>query len=151
MGQPKIGKSSTGEPMHFSVGAVIQNKEGDFLLVDRMKPPYGFAGIAGHIDEGESIKSALYREIGEESKLQVRATALLACEEVKNNFCNRGVKIHHWTLFRCRLQDENQIAQRNPLEARSIGWYSEKQVRQMAREDRLEPVWEYWFRKLKVI
>lgn len=39
--------------MHYSAGALI--RRGDkYLLIDRAKPPFERAGVAGHIDEGES-------------------------------------------------------------------------------------------------
>ena len=53
MTTPKQGRAKNGQPMHYSVGALIK-KEDKYLLIDRVKPPLGFAGLAGHIDEGES-------------------------------------------------------------------------------------------------
>ena len=58
MSNPKQGKSKDGKLMHYSVGALIK-KDGKYLLIDRVKPPLGFAGIAGHIDEGEDEIKAL--------------------------------------------------------------------------------------------
>ncbi len=31
-----------------SVGAIIE-KDGKFLMIDRVNPPYGWAGVAGHV------------------------------------------------------------------------------------------------------
>ena len=52
MAKPKEGKTKDGTPMHFSVGALIE-RDGQYLLIDRAVPPFGFAGVAGHIDDGE--------------------------------------------------------------------------------------------------
>lgn len=58
--KPKEERSSKGAPMHFSVGAAIKNGE-KYLLIDRAIPPWGFAGPAGHVDEGESETESLGR------------------------------------------------------------------------------------------
>jgi ADP-ribose pyrophosphatase YjhB (NUDIX family) len=71
MAVPKLGKSKNGKQMHYSVGAVIK-RDGKYLLIDRKKPPLGFAGVAGHIDEGEDEIQALFREVEEESGLKIK-------------------------------------------------------------------------------
>ena len=43
MSNPKQGKSEEGMAMHYSVGALIK-KDDEYLLIDRVKPPLGFAG-----------------------------------------------------------------------------------------------------------
>ena len=58
----KAGTSKSGKPMHYSVGAIIK-KDDKYLLLDRVKPPFGFASVAGHIDEGEDEITTLKREI----------------------------------------------------------------------------------------
>ena len=66
MSSPKLRTSESGEPLHFSVGALIE-KGGKFLLIDRNLHPFGFACVAGHVDEGELPEEALKREAKEES------------------------------------------------------------------------------------
>lgn len=51
-----------GKVHHYSVGALIE-LNGKYLLIDRAIPPLGFAGVAGHIDEGEAPEHALAREV----------------------------------------------------------------------------------------
>ena len=46
--------------IHFSVGALIE-KDNKYLLIDRATPPLGFAGIAGHIEEGEKLTLILIK------------------------------------------------------------------------------------------
>jgi 8-oxo-dGTP pyrophosphatase MutT (NUDIX family) len=140
---PKIGKSKNGKPMHYSVGALIE-KDGKYLLIDRAIPPFGFAGIAGHIDEGEDKIQALIREVEEESRLKVEEWELIFEEELDWNWCSKGVGVHYWYLFKCKISGETQASD---LEVKSIGWHSVDEIKQL----NLEPVWEYWFKKLKMI
>jgi 8-oxo-dGTP pyrophosphatase MutT (NUDIX family) len=143
MNIPKLGKSKNGKQMHYSVGAVI--KKGDkYLLIDRKIPPLGFAGIAGHIDEEETEIQALFREIKEESGLEIEEHRLLFEEELDWNWCSKGINIHYWYLFECKF-----TGSLNPdySEAKSMAWYSPEEIKKL----KLEPVWEYWFNKLGVI
>ena len=139
----KKGKSKDFKLMHYGVGALI--KKGDkYLLIDRVNPPLGFACVAGHIDEGENAEQSLIREIKEESGLTVDDFKIIFEEELNWNTCSRGVGVHHWYLFECSTSGE--IIQ-NQIETKSIGWYSSEEIKKL----NLEPVWEYWFKKLKVI
>lgn len=140
---PKNGKSKDNRRMHYSVGALIEN-HGRYLLIDRVKPPFGFAGLAGHIDEGEDKIEALVREVREESGLEIIEHELLFEEELNWNECSKGIGVHYWYLFRCNVKGE--ISQ-NKRETKSIGWYSEEDIKRL----NLEPVWEYWFKKLEII
>ena len=105
MGIPKLGVSTQGKPMHYSVGALIERK-GKYLLIDRLKPPPGFAGLAGHIDQGETPEQALYREVDEEGGLKVERYKKLFEEELNWNWCKKGgkgVDVHYWYLFNCEV------------------------------------------------
>lgn len=143
MSEPKIGRSSKGEIMHYSVGAIIE-KDGRYLLIDRVKPPFGFAGLAGHIDEGENEITALLREVQEESDLRVVKHSLLYEEELDWNRCSKDIKVHYWYLFECQVDGE---ISRNFRETHSIGWYSPDEMRELT----LEPVWKYWFDKKGIL
>jgi ADP-ribose pyrophosphatase YjhB (NUDIX family) len=141
MGIPKLGRSTDGREMHYSVGALIE-RNGKYLLIDRVKPPLGFAGIAGHIDGDESKEHALFREVKEESNLNVIKNKLIFEEELNWNKCSKGIGVHYWYLFDCKASGR---VRRNPAEAKSIGWYSIAEISKL----NLEPVWAYWFEKLK--
>lgn len=143
MGIPKVGMSKEGTEMHYSVGALIE-RDGKYLLIDRAKPPFGFAGLAGHVDDGETEVEALIREVREESGLEVKKYKLLFEEEAGWNTCNKGVTVHYWHLFRCEVSGE---IRKDEYEEKSIGWYTKEQIADL----KLEPVWEYWFRKLEII
>jgi ADP-ribose pyrophosphatase YjhB (NUDIX family) len=71
MPKSKTETLANGRIKHFSVGAAI--RRGDkFLLINRAIPPFGFAGIDGHInqDESDAVK-ALFRKVREVSGLKV--------------------------------------------------------------------------------
>jgi len=140
---PKKGFSKNGKEMHYAVGAVIR-KDGKYLLVDRVHFPLGFAGVAGHIDEGENEIEALKREVFEESGLKVLNYKLLYEEEVPGNECHYGIKTHYWYLFECECEGSLKISQR---EAKSIGFYSKDELKKL----NLDPVWKYWFSKLGIL
>jgi 8-oxo-dGTP pyrophosphatase MutT (NUDIX family) len=142
MANPKLGKSREGQSMHYSVGALI--RRGDkYLLIERVKPPYGFAGVAGHVDEGESSEKALVREVLEESGFRVVGYKLLFEEELNWNWCRRGTQVHYWYLYECEVEGD---IRENIGETKSIGWFSRSEIEGLE----IEPVWRYWFKKLKI-
>lgn len=137
------GVASNGELLHYSVGAVI--KKGDkYLLIDRVNPPYGFAGLAGHVDKGENPDETIIREVEEESSLEVLSTKLLFEEELLWNYCWRGAPSHKWRLYECNVEGE---VVKDEEESKSIGWYTKDEIKKL----NLEPVWKYWFEKLGII
>ncbi len=129
--------------MHYSVGALIKEKD-KYLLIDRKKPPLGFAGIAGHIDQGENAIEALKREVREESGLKIKNCKLLFKEGLNWNWCSKGAKTHYWYLFECEAEGKPRL---DKSEAKSIQWYTRDEIKKL----KLEPVWRYWFKKLKII
>ena len=143
MPAPKLAKSSDGRDMHYSVGAVIK-KEDKFLLIDRKVEPLGFACVAGHIDEEDNKISALKKEVEEESGLQIESCQQLFEEEVSWNTCSKGIGVHYWYVFQCEVSG---ALKRSERETKSIGWYSIEEMKTLA----LEPVWEYWFKKMGLL
>lgn len=140
---PKLAKSKKDQPMHFTVGALIE-KSGKYLLVDRVQPPLGFAGIAGHVDEGEGPAEALKREVEEESGLKLSSYKLLLEEELDWNWCAKGVNTHYWYLFECKFSGK---IKENKRETKSISWFAPEEIKKL----KLEPAWQYWFKKLRII
>ncbi len=128
---------------HFSVGAVIE-REGKYLLMDRMQEPFGFAAPAGHIDDAETPAEALLREVKEETGLDVIKFDPAIEEFNELNECSRGIKGHYWYVFRVETKGEPKM---NPKEMKSLDWYSKDQIKELS----LEPVWEQWLKKLNII
>lgn len=142
MSNPLTGISSNGGILHYSVGAVIEHN-GEYLLVDRKEIPLGFAGLAGHVDDGEDSDTAIIREVEEESGLHVVSKKLISEEEILWNYC-KNAPAHKWRLYFCIVEGE---VKQNTEEEKSIGWYTPNEMQNM----NLEPVWRYWFEKLEII
>jgi len=132
------------EVKHKSVGAIIRSGDGKYFLIERNTQPFGFAGIAGHIDPGEIPEQALKREIKEESGFNLLEYKLVVQKFIAWNWCNKGVTGHDWYLFECRISGKITPA---PREVKSSGWYSLAEIQNL----RLEPVWEYWFKELGIL
>ncbi len=137
MSAPLMGMEN-GTLFHYSVGALIW-RDGKILLLDRMKPPFGFAGPGGHIDEGENPEEALIREVKEETGLDVRSSKLVCAQKMENE-CRHGIKIHYWHLYSCDCVGELAW---NRAESKSIDWYTREELRELV----IEPIWIYWLTK----
>lgn len=141
MAKPLV-KLHGDKKIHLSAGALIK-KDGKLLLIDRAVKPYGLAGPAGHVDQGESPLQAVKREVQEETGLEVTTAKLILEEFVPWNECSRGVKGHHFYIYNCEVRGNINRSER---ETKSIGWYDVKDV-----EAKLEPVWQYIFKKLGML
>lgn len=133
----------TGKTVHVSVGAVIE-RDGKILLMDRREPPFGWAGPAGHIDDGEEPDVALAREVKEETGLTVVKSELLVVEFVPWNICSYNITGHQWYVYACEAAGELLP---NIHEAKDMQWYSRHDLADLV----LEPVWEYWLKKISII
>jgi 8-oxo-dGTP pyrophosphatase MutT (NUDIX family) len=143
MSNPILDTATNNKPRHYSVGALIK-QDGKYLLIDRVKTPFGFAGLAGHVDIGETPEQALVREVEEESGLKVKNYKLLMGEELDWDTCSKGIEVHYWYLYECEIAGE--VIQ-NKIETKSINWYTLEEMKKL----NLQNVWEYWFKKLKII
>jgi len=86
-----------------SVGVLITDPDGRILLFERVKPPYGLAPVAGHIDEHGGAAQAAVAEVAEEVGLEVTSLRWVSDGWVRNH-CRRsphpGQAGHHWTVYR---------------------------------------------------
>lgn len=129
--------------MHYTSSAVIK-RDGKFLMIDRKIFPMGFACIAGHIEDSETPEEALIREVREESGLEIIESKKIFEEEVDGNVCSRGISVHYWHVYECVCGGEPVLFS---LEEKSIGWYTPEEIKTMD----LEPIWDYWLKKMKII
>ncbi len=132
---------------HFSVDALIK-RDNKILIINRNLYPPGYAGIAGHINKNESPLNALKREVKEETNYDLVKQKLLFHEIIHGNECRTGFIIHERFLYECKCKGDLKILKR---EEKSIGYKSIKEINKLYKERKLEPIWEYWFKKLKII
>lgn len=148
--EPKLIKYLDIET-HLSVGAIIKNNKGEILMIDRLKQPFGFACPAGHIDEGEFPLEALFREVKEETGLDIVSFTEYemkyssgAFNDVPQETCSRGITNHMWFIYEVIAEGELIFKED---EVKSIGWYTLEQIKELP----LELVWKYWLTKLNII
>jgi len=139
----KQSTTNDGTPMHYSVGAIIE-RDGKYLLLDRVNPPLGFAAPAGHVDEGEIPKKALEREVAEETGLTVDGCELVFEEDQPHNRCVYGIEYHRWYVYRCGAHGKLTPSKQ---EAKSAGWYTPQEIKMLT----LEPIWREWLTRLNII
>ena len=90
---------------HKSVGMLVW-RNGNLLLIERRKPPFGFAPPAGHIDGDNSFEEAAKRELREEVGLKVKNIELLI-EGRKDNVCRReDGSWHYWKIYKIEANGE---------------------------------------------
>ena len=149
---------------HKSVGMIIRNGE-KILLIERGRPPYGFAPPAGHVDEKGSFENAAREETMEEVGLKVIDLKQVAAGR-KENRCRRdGGTWHYWKIYEVTTSGE---ISRNLDETKQAGWYSTKQIKSLAEKTKkylsgnipeeewqkspgLELAWFDWLTQLKII
>lgn len=130
--------------MHKSVGAIIKNKNSEILMQNRAQFPPGWACPAGHIKEGEMPEDGLVREVQEETGLIILKYKKIFHEFVEWNECSKGVRGHDWHVFEI-LEWGGEV--KPSREAKEMKWVSIQEIKNL----KLEKVWEYWFKKLKII
>jgi ADP-ribose pyrophosphatase YjhB (NUDIX family) len=143
---------------NLSVGVLITDDQGRYLLFRRARPPVGVAPPAGHVDDHGSAEDAARAEVAEEVGLTVMSLTRVA-HGWRDNACRRrpgprGVG-HEWTVYRA---DVTGGLVSDTQEASDARWYTTREIQSLADrtvayalgevdEDRfvaapgLEPVW----------
>jgi len=132
---------------HFSVGAIItrkKNNKTEYLLIDRKKPPLGWACVAGHIDEGDDSIKTLKKEVKEESGFDVTFyDPVILGEFIPWNKCRENFP-HEWDVYKVEVEGELKVEKK---EAKDFGWFTVEKIKELD----LELVWKYFFEKLKIL
>ena len=149
---------------HTSVGMIVRNGE-DILLIERRKPPYGFAAPAGHVDGDPSFDVAAWRELEEEVGLKGTSLSLVI-DLNKTNPCRRPDGTwHHWKVY--EISAEGNFT-RSLSETKQVGWYSPEQILKLGartlaylnkdisdsdwqESPGLEPIWYEHFKYLGIM
>lgn len=146
---------------HTSVGILVW-RQGRLLLIERRKPPFGYAPPSGHVDERPTYLAAAVAELCEEVGLRATSMELLA-EGRRNNPCRRlDGNWHFWRIYRAEAFGD-PVA--NQDEVMRIVWCDVVELRHLAARTRafqkklitqleweaspgLEPVWLDWLQQL---
>ena len=140
-------------------------RDDKLLLIERKKPPFGFAPPAGHVDGDKSFEAAAERELKEEVGLKTNGIELLI-EGRKNNLCRReNGSWHYWKIYKI---DANGEIKRSDDETKQANFYDQDILLSLANKTEkylrgditqnnwesspgLEPVWYEWLKELKII
>lgn len=149
---------------HKSVGMLVW-RNNNLLLIERRKPPFGFAPPAGHIDGDNSFEEAAKRELKEEVGLEAKNVQLLI-EGRKDNPCRReNGSWHYWKIYKIETDDE---IKRSEDETKQADFYTQNNLLLLAgktekylrggikqnvweKSPGIEPVWYEWLKELKII
>ncbi len=140
-------------------------KDNKLLLIERKRPPFGFAPPAGHVDDDSSFEEAARRELKEEVGLETKDLKLVV-EGKKENPCRReGGTWHYWKIYKAKTSGE---IERSLDETKQAGWFNNQDLGSLAKRTRkylagkilesewqkspgLEPVWYEWLKQLNII
>lgn len=141
-----------------SVGVIMTDTTGRILLINRAKPPYGWAPPAGHIDDhGGSLDTAI-TEVSEETGLCLSGQDLrLVMEGYRiHGQCRRGGEYHDWDVWTAPLPAGEPVAKSD--EVRGIMLADDFAIHALAQQTPcatyeapgLEPTWVDLFRVLGI-
>lgn len=144
-----------------SVGVIITNDAGEYLVFKRATFPPGTAPVAGHVDDHGTTRQAAEAEVREEVGLTVVSLTEVTTEW-RSNRCRRlpgphGTG-HQWTIYRATVTGHLDPSQR---ETRNARWISPAEVSalcdrtyryaagrlsdaEFAEHPGIEPVWVRW-------
>ena len=134
--QPSTTLDATGQPFFGSpdlicpgTNAVIFDQDGEVLLEKRAD--YGLWGLpGGAVNAGESVESAVTREVLEETGLRVRIKRLIGIYSDPDHYSiavyPNGESVHYvTTVFECeRLEGELRISP----ESTDIGYFKAREL-----------------------
>ena len=149
---------------HRSVGILVF-KDADLLLIERGRPPFGFAPPAGHVDADVDFEHAAIRELKEEVGLNADHLELLI-EGRRENPCRRpGGNWHYWKIYSTESADK---IERSLEETKQADYHTLDKIQMLAKRTKqylhgqitegdweispgIEPVWAEWFRELGIL
>jgi len=123
--------------MHYTVAALIQENN-RYLLIDRVRPPFGWACIAEHVEEEDAtLEDTLKRGVKEEMGLEV-ITAHVIKQKIEQNICKDGTALHHFTVY-----DTVVSGAPSPKkdEVKAYSWFALKEIEKLT----LTPYWTKFF------
>jgi nucleoside triphosphatase len=111
-----------------TAGAMIQNGEGKFFLMQSPKWKNLYTIPGGHIEWGEKVEEALRREIKEETNLSIYDIKLLRIAEfIEDSDYNKNKHIVSLN-FVARTDDKDEVVKLEEKEGTSFVWMSEEEI-----------------------
>lgn len=92
-----------GHQVHVSIAALIRDKDGKILLINRKDFPFGLAIPVGHVFENEKLENAIKRKVMEETGFVVKKVKKIGQETIVDH-CKYGTHFHQWNVFDCNVQ-----------------------------------------------
>lgn len=131
-----------------SVGAILVRGD-EYLALYRSSYPPGLAGVAGHIDPGETPEDALRRELEEEMGVTAQGVHEIL-HEVLQNPCNRGYQEHEWHVFIIdSWEGEPHLLERD--KHAWVRWMHKEEIAQYAQRGDMDPAWHNLFARIGVL
>lgn len=117
-----------------SVGVLITDGDGRYLMFDRNTPPAGCAPCAGHVfDEHASYTDAARAEVAEELGLRAGHLTPLPAGGWRDNRCNRGPGPlgtgHQWRIYQAEVSGQLNPS---PRETRNTRWLTLREIQRLA-------------------
>lgn len=143
-------KKTARRPLCHSVGAIVKNSKGHYLVLYRKVKPKGLAFPAGHIEPDETPEEALIRELYEETGLKAKRIQRKLRATIRG-CCKLGANKHLWHVFRI-IAYSGRPKRREKTKHQWLKFMSPKKIREeyVNRKD-VDPSWVKIFRRLKII
>jgi 8-oxo-dGTP diphosphatase len=123
-----------------AVDIIIELEDRGFILIQRGKPPYGWALPGGFVDYGESLEEAARREAREETSLEVELVNQLGAYSAPN----RDPRHHTISVvFVARADGEPRAAD----DAREVGVFRQDSLPAALAFDHAEILEDYFASK----
>lgn len=144
-------KQTRRMPRCQSVGAIVRNRKGEYLVVYRKEKPKGLAFPAGHIESevDKTPEDALIRELKEETGLRARGlerklrSAILGC-------CKRGAKKHFWYVYAV-VRHQGKLRRKEPSKHAFVKYMSPKKIREYIECNDVDPSCVEIWKQLNII
>jgi ADP-ribose pyrophosphatase YjhB (NUDIX family) len=103
---------------------IIKNKDKTLFLLRKTKP-FGWCLPGGKLDEGETSKEAVIREVFEETKIELNENEI---DFVKTKLSISGIEVD---IYKVAVEDEPSVII-NKTEHTNKKWMTEKEVKEIA-------------------
>lgn len=84
-----------------SVGAIIRNEKGEYLVLYRSEKPEGLVLPAGHFNQCEESGDVVRRVVFEKTGIRLIDIRRICERPIKERYqqCRLGLKLHWWYLY----------------------------------------------------